>query len=91
MHYDFSMEMTNCGRMEARVLMLLERVQAELVAFSSMHMGGQVRVQGVIAMDEQHVERFKALAMKIEGVCSVQLQAHKPCPGVETLSQESSL
>jgi hypothetical protein len=71
MRYDFSMEMDDLGRMEARVLGLFERLQAAPLKFCSLRLADRVVVHGILEIDENHAPRIEALCLKLEGVRSI--------------------
>jgi hypothetical protein len=70
MRYDFSMEMDNLGRVEARVLALLERLQATPLVFCSQHIQDAVVINGILEIEDHQGERLEPLLFRIEGVRS---------------------
>ena len=71
MRYDFSMEMDDLGRMEARGLALFERLQATPLKFCSVRFSDHVIVHATLEIEENHALRIEALLHRIEGVRSV--------------------
>jgi hypothetical protein len=59
--------MEDFGRMEARVLQVVERVQSTVVAFSTNKLDGYIFLSGAIEADETQASRVELLLRKYTG------------------------
>ena len=67
MHYEFSIETDDLGRMEARVLSLFERLQAIPLVFCSLRIGKAVVIEGILEIEARHGQRLEPLLWRLEG------------------------
>jgi acetolactate synthase small subunit len=67
--------MEDLGRMEARVMQVLDRLQAAVVSLSSTRLDGLIFVSGVIDAEEKQASRIEALLRKIQGMSSAKVLA----------------
>jgi hypothetical protein len=67
MRWCFWMQMEDLGRMEARAVHVLDRLQATIVALSSARIDGSIFLSGVMEAEEKEAIRIEALWRKIEG------------------------
>jgi hypothetical protein len=66
-------QMEDLGRMEGRVIQLLDRIQATIVTISMVKLDEHVLLSGVIDAEEIQAARLEALLWKIEGMRSVKV------------------
>lgn len=71
MRWCFWTQMEDLGRMEARVMQALDRLQATIVSFSSIRLDGHIFLSGVIEAEETHANRVEGLMRRIHGMESV--------------------
>jgi hypothetical protein len=69
--------MADLGRMEARVMQVLDRLQATVVSLSYLRLDGYVFLSGVMEAEETQADRVKRLLRKIHGM----RRALLPSPG----------
>lgn len=67
----FWTQMEEYGRMEARVLQVLDRVQATVVTLSSARLDGHVFLSGSVDTDEKQADRLESLLRRVHGMLSV--------------------
>lgn len=65
--------MEEFGRMEERVMQVLDRTQATVVTISSARLDGRIFLSGVIDAEEEQASRIDALLRKIHGMASVKV------------------
>jgi acetolactate synthase small subunit len=75
MRWCFWTQMEDLGRMEARVMQVLDRIQAAVVTLSSVRLDDQIFLSGVIDAEEKQANRIEALVRKIQGMFSVKVLA----------------
>jgi len=75
MRWCFWMEMEDLGRMEARVMQVLDRLQATVVTLSSSRLDDRIVLSCVIDAEEKRAIRIEALLRKIYGALSVKVAA----------------
>jgi acetolactate synthase small subunit len=68
MRWCFWTQMEDLGRMEARVIQVLDRLQATIVSISSVRLDGHIFLSGVMDADETHGDRVERLMRKIHGM-----------------------
>ena len=68
MRWCFWTQMEDLGRMEARVLQVLDRVQATIVSLSSVKLDGRIFLSGIVDADETQADRLERLMRRIHGV-----------------------
>ena len=66
-------EMEDHGRMEARVLQVLERMQTALVTISSTRVDDRIFLTCIVETDEDHAARIEPVLRKIDGMVSVKV------------------
>lgn len=71
MRWCFWTEMEELGRMEARVIEVLDRIRATVVTLSSGRLDGRILLSGMIETGEGMGDRIEALLRKIEGMRTV--------------------
>jgi acetolactate synthase small subunit len=71
MRWCFWTQMEDFGRMEARVMQVLDRLQATVVTLSSAKLDGRIFLSGVMDADETQADRIERLIRKIHGMESV--------------------
>jgi acetolactate synthase small subunit len=74
MRWCFWAQMEDCGRMEARVMQVLDRLQAKVVTLSSTKLDGRIFLSCVVDAEERQAERIQALLKKVHGMYSVKVQ-----------------
>jgi hypothetical protein len=74
MRYWGQLEIDNLGRVEARVLALVERLPIELVTFCSMRLKDRVLIAVTIESEEQYLGRLRALLFRLEGARQVRFR-----------------
>jgi len=79
MRWCFWTQMEDCGRMEARVMQVLDRIQATVVTLSSARLDGRIFLSGAIDGEERQASRIEALLRKIQGMSSVKVLAEADC------------
>jgi acetolactate synthase small subunit len=67
--------MEDLGRMEARVMQVLDRLQATVVTLSLARLDGRIFLSGLIDGEERQANRIEALLRKIQGMSSVKVLA----------------
>jgi acetolactate synthase small subunit len=67
--------MEDLGRMEARVIQVLDRLQAAVVSLSSTRLDGVIFLSGIIDADEKQASRIESLLRKIQGMSSAKVLA----------------
>jgi acetolactate synthase small subunit len=67
--------MEDLGRMEARVMQVLDRLQATVLTLSSARLDGHIFLSCVIDSEEKQAGRIEALLRKIHGMHSVKVLA----------------
>jgi hypothetical protein len=77
----FWTEMADLGRMEARVLQVLDRVQARLDTLSSVRLDGRIFLSGVMEAEESQADRAERLMRKMEGMEAVKVEPEPAMPG----------
>ena len=75
MRWCFWTQMEDLGRMESRVMQVLDRRQAMVVALSLARLDGSIFLSGVVEAEEEHARRIEPLLRKIQGMCSVKVLA----------------
>lgn len=78
--------MEDLGRMEARVMQVLDRLQATLVSLSSVKLDGHIFMSGVIDADEMQADRVERLMRKIHG-----MESAKAVPETATVKRTIAL
>jgi acetolactate synthase small subunit len=73
MRWCFWTQMEDLGRMEARVMQALDRLQATVVTLSSARLDGHIFLSGVMEAEEKHAGRIESLLRKIHGMESVKV------------------
>ena len=73
MRWCFWTQMEDLGRMEARVLQVLDRLQATVVTLSSAKLDDHIFMSGVMEADEIQADRVERLFRKIHGMESVKV------------------
>lgn len=68
MRWCFWTQMEDLGRMEARVLQVIDRLQATIVSVSSQKLDGHIFLSGVMEADETQADRVERLLRKIHGM-----------------------
>jgi acetolactate synthase small subunit len=71
MRWCFWTEMEDLGRMESRVVQVLDRLQVVVVTFSCARLDGHIFLCGVIEAEENQAARIEALLRKIHGMLTV--------------------
>lgn len=71
MRWCFWIQMNDLGRMEARVIQVLDRLQASALIFSSAKLDDQIFISCVIEAAEPQTTRIEALLRKVHGMSSV--------------------
>lgn len=86
MRWCFWTQMEDLGRMEARVLQVLDRLQATVVSLSSVELDGRVFLSGVMEADEIQADRVERLMRKIHG-----MESAKVVPEAKTMQRTIAL
>jgi acetolactate synthase small subunit len=73
MRWCFWTQMDDQGRMEARVMQVLDRLQATVVTISSAKLDGDIFLSGMIEVEERQSSSIEALLRKISGMRSVKV------------------
>jgi acetolactate synthase small subunit len=73
MRWCFWTKMEELGRMESRVLQVLDRLQAEVVTLSSTRLDGRIFVSCLLEAEERQAARIEALLRKIHGMLTVKV------------------
>ncbi len=73
MRWCFWTQMEDLGRMEARVMQVLERLQTTLITISSSKLDEHIFLSGVIEAEERQAGRIEAPLRKIQGMESVKV------------------
>jgi acetolactate synthase small subunit len=73
MRWCFWTQMENLGRMEARVMQVLDRLQATVVSLSSVQLDGDIFLSGLMEAEEAHASRIESLLRKIHGMMTVKV------------------
>jgi acetolactate synthase small subunit len=75
MRWCFWTQMEDSGRMEARVMQVLDRLQAVIVTLSSVRLDDRIFLSCVIDAEERQAGLIEALLRKIHGMSSVKVLA----------------
>lgn len=73
MRWCFWTQMEDLGRMEARVMQVLDRLQATVITLSSAKLDGHIFLSGVMDADETQADRIERLLRKIHGMESARV------------------
>jgi acetolactate synthase small subunit len=73
MRWCFWTEMEDLGRMEARVMQVLDRLQATVVTLSLTRIDGRIFLSGAVEAEEKQAIRIESLLRKIQGIESVKV------------------
>ena len=73
MRWCFWTQMEDYGRMEARVMQVLDRLQATIVTLSSAKLDGYIFLCGTMEAEEKQSGRIEALLRKIHGIISAKV------------------
>lgn len=86
MRWCFWTQMEDLGRMEARVMQVLDRLQATVVTLSSAKLDDRIFLSGVMETEEKQARRIEALMRKIQG-----MESAKVAPEAATLQRMIAL
>src|ERR1700744_5745451 len=86
MRWCFWTQMEPLGRMEARVLEVLDRLQAAVVTLSSAKLDGSLFLSGIVDADETQATRIASLLRNIHGMRTV-----KVAPEIGTTQRMAAL
>ena len=86
MRWCFWTQMEDLGRMESRVMQVLERAQATIASLSSVKLDGRVFVSGVMEADETQADRVERLLRRIHG-----MESAKAVPETATVKRMIAL
>jgi len=73
MRWCFWTQMEDIGRMEARVMQVLDRLQATVVTLSSVKLDGNIFLSGLMEAEERQASRIESLLRKIHGTISARV------------------
>jgi acetolactate synthase small subunit len=71
MRWCFWTQMEDLGRMEARVMQVIDRLQATIISLSSVRLDGHIFLSGVMEADETQADRIERLMRRTHGMESV--------------------
>jgi acetolactate synthase small subunit len=86
MRWCFWTQMEDLGRMEARVMQVLDRLQATVVTLSSAKLDGHIFLSGVMEAEEKQAARIESLLRKIHG-----MESAKVAPETATIQRMIAL
>ena len=86
MRWCFWTQMEDLGRMEARVMQVLDRVQATIISLSSAKLDGHIFLSGVMDADETQADRVERLLRRIHG-----MESAKAVPETATVKRMIAL